>query len=84
MSSVNFFVARHSLSRLAKTERAPLKLISDCRFTDESVHLAHPDTIMQNLAADSVFVDVETDPNTEVGRAALVDRNPIVVMQARL
>lgn len=39
---------------------------------------------MQNLAADSIFVDVETDPNTEVGRAAVVGGNPIVVMKARL
>jgi hypothetical protein len=48
------------------------------------VHLAHPSTPMQNLDADLILVDVETDPNTEFGRAALVGANPIVVMQARL
>ena len=49
-----------------------------------SVHLAHPDTPMQNLAADSILVDMETDLNTKVGSAALVGGNPIVMMQARL
>ena len=56
--------------------------MADSRMT--SAHLAHPDTPMQNLAADSILVNVETDSNTEVGRAALVGGNPIVVMQARL
>ncbi len=56
--------------------------MADLRMT--SVYLAHPDTLMQNLAPDSILVDVETDPNTEVGRAVLIGGNPIVMMQARL
>ena len=48
-------------SRLAETEGAPPKSIGDGRFTDDISPSGTPDTPMQNLAADSIFVDLETD-----------------------